>query len=57
MIGVMDNIIINGAHVFRNNASVSWQNPISPIFEVKKGDIVSFSGKAQAVTGKFYYIR
>ena len=57
MIGVMDNIIINGAHVFRNNASVSWQNPISPIFEVIKGDIVSFSGKAQAVTGKFYYIR
>ena len=57
MNGVLDQIFINNKVVFRNNASVSWQNPISPIFLVKKGDIVTFSCKAQQVTGWFYTIR
>lgn len=55
--GVEDFMMINGKTVFRNNSSVSWQNVYSPIFLVKKDDVVSFTNRAQSVQGFYYPIR
>lgn len=55
--GILDYLYINNAVVFRNNASVCWQNPYSPIFSVKKGDVIRYTNDAQQVTGFYYPIR
>ena len=55
--GVQDFLRINNVIVFANNASVNWQNPWSPIFLVKKGDLISYSATAQEITGFYFPIR
>lgn len=54
---VMDKIIINNKLIFANNTQAGWQNPFSPIFEVKKGDVITYSNTAHYVNGFYYPIR
>lgn len=54
---VEDRLFINNQEIFSNRSGVTWQNPISPPFQVKRGDIISFLNKAQQVVGWYYPIR
>lgn len=56
-VGVYDGLFVNNMKVFNNNANTGWQNPITPPFLVKKGDVITYENKAQKVTGYYYPIR
>lgn len=51
---VNDRIFINGIAVFLNSIPDDWNNIISPIYEVKKGDVITYECTAQTVVG--YYL-
>lgn len=52
-----DALYINNVLVFVNRSPDVWQNAYSPIFSVKKGDVVSYYNMCQEVTGYYYPIR
>lgn len=54
---VNDALYINERLVFYNCASVVWQNPCTPIFQVKKGDVIRYTNRAQQVFGTYYPYR
>lgn len=54
---VNDALYINARLVFNNAASVVWQNPCTPIFQVKKGDVIRYTNRAQQVFGTYYPYR
>lgn len=54
---VGDSLSINGESVFLNNGDISWLNPWTPIYPVKKGDIITVTNTAQVVKGYYYPIR
>ena len=52
-----DYMYINNILIYKNANSSKWSNALSPLFLVKKGDLVTYKNTAQSVIGLFYNFR